>query len=175
MATLGQKWFVWLETMSCGGWKGIIIIETENTSEHISLFPSFSGLRIIILLRSNEMNIKTIVDKMRQYILNGSIVGSYLLPLGEETVVYTHSGLRPAYLKHVEKKRGSSSPKDVVKFINDQLVEAIQRCSGYKCSLEGETFQAGKDRGGSRKCCNSMQSLCSFIYDLCRYWWPVLD
>jgi hypothetical protein len=95
--------------------------------------------------------VKIIVDKLREGIMSGAVVGSFVYKIGEQSVIYTHSGLRPEYLNYLKKKIGSTAPDDIVAHINGLLFNAVKNCKSYQCSLEDETFEAGEDRGGSRE------------------------
>jgi hypothetical protein len=79
-------------------------------------------------------------------------VGSYVLNVNGESIIYTHSGLRPAYLEYLKSKIGSVDAKSIAAYVNSKLYDAVKRCKHYRCIFDEETFEAGEDRGGSRTC-----------------------
>ena len=114
--------------------------------------------------------VTSLVDSMKREVISGHVVGSYVHKINGIDIMFTHSGLRPEYLQYVVKQMNQQSlnskiidnssrflsASNISNYINTVVVAAVNDCHSYRCALVEETFEAGADRGGSRKyivCC----------------------
>lgn len=92
------------------------------------------------------------MDSMRESILDGRVMASYVHHINNQPILFIHAGLRAAFLSYLKNKQqvDISQPEQIASFVNALLRKRVQQCpaNSYNCELNDETFQAGSDRGG---------------------------
>lgn len=89
---------------------------------------------------------------MKDGIRSGKVLGSYFHSINDQNILFTHSGLRPDFIKYLNLNYNLNQPHEYASYINGKLLERVNECGdSYKCQFNDEVFQAGRDRGGSGK------------------------
>jgi hypothetical protein len=96
----------------------------------------------------------SLIETMKQDILNGGLLGAYVHRLHGKPLFFVHAGFRPKYLERLKFMLQDSSPEGMAEYVNNMLVEYTAKCSPSalsKCDYADELFEAGPDRGGKGK------------------------
>jgi hypothetical protein len=91
----------------------------------------------------------SLIVRMKEEILEGKVVGSYVMNRGNMSILYTHAGIRPKFFEYL-KSREIESAEAISSFINKSLRDHVQDCDGLNpCQFEDELYDSGPDRGGT--------------------------
>ena len=94
-----------------------------------------------------------VVDSMKEGVLDGSIVGSYVHRIQDQPVLFVHAGFRPTFLTHLRQTLSDASAEGLAAHVNGLLKGVVSRCMDdtmefVPCTFDDDVFEAGPDRGG---------------------------